>query len=66
MGVRTSQLYKKGRTKEYRHIGAQDISQVIWQSGDRGTVGSGDKKGEGKRKGKRYLYKVKNVTSRPS
>jgi len=28
---------KRG-TMEYRHIGAQDIGQVIWQSGDRGIV----------------------------
>jgi len=35
---------------EYWHIGAQDMSQVIWQSGDRGIMGSGDKKRE---KGKR-------------
>jgi len=34
----------------FRHIGAQDMSQVIWQSGDRGIVGSGDKE---ERKGKR-------------
>jgi len=29
VGVKTSQLYKKGETMEYRHIGAQDRSQVI-------------------------------------
>jgi len=59
MGVRTSQLYRKGeqwdtsksvirkgRTMGYRHIGAQDMSQVIWQSSDRGIVGSGDEKGK--------------------
>jgi len=32
------------------HIGAQDMSQVIWQSGDCGIVGSGDKKGKGEKK----------------
>jgi len=28
------------------HIGAQDMSQVIWQSSDRGIAGSGDKEGK--------------------
>jgi len=37
----------------YRHIGAQDRSQVIWQSSDRGITGSGDREVERKRKGKR-------------
>jgi len=53
-----SQLYKKERTMGYWHIGAQDMSQVIWQSGDRGIVGSGDKE-----KGKKE--KVKDNRTRP-
>jgi len=33
----------------YWHIGAQDMSQVIWQSGDHGIVGQVTKKGKGVR-----------------
>jgi len=40
---------------EYRHIGAQDVSQVIWQSGDCGIVGSGDREGKGGQSGDRGI-----------
>jgi len=36
----------------YQHIGAQDRSQVIWQSNDHGIIGSGDRR-IGKKKGRK-------------
>jgi len=35
-------VVQERETIEYWHIGAQDRSQVIWQSNDRGIIGSGD------------------------
>ena len=43
----------------YQHIGAQDMSQVIWQSGDCGIVGSQVTRRERKRK------KVKDNRTKP-